>query len=272
MLGEENTLKGFPGLHYISAEKTRQLIDAGKVREIGSNQSLNTEVILDIQPDVIIGYQVDSDSKAYSNLEKNGLKVVYNSEWTEKSPLGRAEWIKLFGALFDKNELANEVFSSIEKEYEAAKALAKKQTNQPTVMAGAIYKDQWYLPQGDSWAAYFLKEANCNYLWKETTGTGSLSLSFETVLDKAKEADFWIGPGQFTSTEEILESNSNYKYFKAFQNKNIYSFSNKKGKTGGVIYFELASNRPDLVLKDLIFIMHPEAIPNHELYFFEKLK
>ncbi len=109
-------------------------------------------------------------------------------------------------------------------------------------------------------------------MWKDSKGTGSLALSFESVLEKAKDADFWIGPGQFTSIQEILDNNPNYIHFKAVKNKKVYSFSTKKGKTGGVIYYELAQNRPDLVLKDIVKILHPEVLPNHELFFFEKLK
>ena len=272
MLGVENTLVAFPTLEYISSETTRERIDQGKVREIGKNQSLNTEVILDINPDVIIGYSVDGDMKAFKNLEKSGQKVIFNSDWTEKTPLGKAEWIKFFGALYDKKEKANAEFESIEESYNKALKLAQKAENKPTIFAGAIYEDQWYLPQGDSWAALFLKEANGNYLWSDTEGTGSLALSFESVLDKAKDADFWIGPGQFTSIDEIIKNNKNYQFFKAVENKNVYSFSTKKGKTGGVIYYELAPNRPDLVLKDMIKILHPELLPNYELFFFEQLQ
>jgi iron complex transport system substrate-binding protein len=272
MLEMENTIVGFPSTHYVSSAKTRVLIDNGTIREIGNNQSLNTELILDLNPDIIIGFSVDGDLKTYKNLEKNRQKIIFNADWTEKTPLGKAEWVKFFGALYDKNDEANTIFSKIKKDYNDALLLVKNIKNQPTILAGSIYEDQWYLPQGDSWAALFLKEANGNYLWKETKGTGSLALSFETVLDKAKDADFWINPGQFTSMGEILKTNSNYKYFKAVQNKNIYTSSSKKGKTGGVIFYELAPNRPDLVLKDIVKILHPEVLPDYELYFFEKLK
>ncbi len=271
MLEVENSLKAFPNTNYVSSEKTRILIENGNVREIGNNQSLNTEIILDIQPDVIVGFSVDGDMKTYKNLERNGQKIILNSDWTEKTPLGKAEWIKFFGALYDKNEQADSIFNKIKNDYLEAVKLAKNTSYSPTIMAGSIYEDQWFLPQGDSWAAYFLIEANGDYLWKDSKGTGSLALSFESVLDKAKDADFWIGPGQFTSIEQILTSNPNYKYFKAVQNKNVYSFSSKKGKTGGVIYYELAPNRPDLVVKDLIKILHPNVLPEYQLYFFEKL-
>ena len=272
LLGVEKYLVGFPNTNYVSSEKTRTLIDAKKIREIGTNQGLNTEVLLDMRPDVIIGFGVDGENTIDNYLQNNGLKIVYNGDWTEQHPLGRAEWIKLFGVLFKLEDKADFVFKKIEKEYLDAVELAKKAHSKPTILSGAIYQDQWYLPQGKSWAAQFLGNAHADYLWKDSEGTGSLSLSFESVLEKAEAADFWIGPGQFTSFDELEKANPNYNYFKAVQNKNVYSFSSKKGKTGGVIYYELASSRPDLVLKDLIKILHPELLPDYNLYFFQQLK
>lgn len=271
-LGVENTLLGFPNTNYVSSEKTRALIDAKKIKEIGTNQSLNTEVLIDLAPDVIVGFSIDNNNKTYSNLEQNGQKIIYNGDWTEQTPLGKAEWIKFFGALYGLEEKADAEFKTIEKEYNDTLALAKKTTSKPTVFSGAIYQDKWYLPGGKSWASLFIKDANATYLWATTPETGSLSLSFETVLERAENADFWIGPAQFTTLKEMTDTNPNYKFFKAYKNGNVYSFSSKKGKTGGVLYYELAPNRPDLILKDLIKIMHPEILPNYELFFFEKLK
>lgn len=272
MLGVENTLLGFPNTDYVSSEKTRALIDAKKVKEIGTNQSLNTEVLIDLAPDVIVGFSIDNNNKAYSNLEKNGQKIIYNGDWTEQTPLGKAEWLKFFGALYGMEKEADAKFNTIEKDYNDALALAKKTTVKPTVFCGAIYQEQWYLPGGKSWASLFINDANATYLWADTPETGSLSLSFETVLEKAENADFWIGPAQFTTLQQMIDDNPNYKFFKAYKNKNVYSFSSKKGKTGGILYYELAPNRPDLILKDLIKIMHPEVLPDYELFFFEKLK
>jgi iron complex transport system substrate-binding protein len=271
MLGEENKLIGFPNLNYISSEKVRNLIDARKIKELGSNQSLNTEVILDLQPDLIMGYGLDNKNPTLDNLEKNGLKVILNGDWNEQSPLGKAEWIKLFGVLFGKEKQANEIFNSIEKSYNETLKLVEKTKVKPTVLSGSLYEDKWYLPQGESWGAKFITNANGNYLWAKTKGTGSLSLSFEKVYSLAKNADIWF-MDQYTTLEEIKNANPHYSQFKAFKTKNIYSFSKKKGKTGGVIYYELAPNRPDLVLKDLVKIFHPVLLPNYELYFFEKLK
>ncbi len=272
MLGVENTLVGFPNLNYISSEKVRTLIEAKKIKELGTNQSLNTEVLIELQPEVIIGYGLDNSNPTLDNLEKNGLRVLLNGDWNEQTPLGKAEWIKFFGALYGKQNQANEIFSKIEKEYLNTIEIAKRSTSKPTILAGDIFEGKWYLPSGTSWGSQILKEANSNYLWQETTGTGSLALSFETVFEKAKNADFWITSGQFTTLKQMLDANPHYAQFKAFQNKNIYSFAGKKGKTGGVLYYELAPNRPDIVIKDIVKILHPELLVGYKPFFFEKLK
>jgi iron complex transport system substrate-binding protein len=272
MLGVTTTLVGFPHTDYISSDKVRSRIEAGKVKELGNNHDLNTEVLLDLQPDVIIGYGIDNQNPTLDNLQKSGLKVLLNGDWNEETPLGKAEWIKFFGALYGKQKQANEIFSKIEKDYLNTVKIAKNAKVKPTVLAGDMFEDRWYLPKGTSWGSILLKEANGNYLWKETSGTGSLSLSFETVYFKAKDADFWITSGQFSTLSEMTNSNPHYTKFKAFKNKNVYSFSGKKGKTGGILYYELAPNRPDIVLKDLVKILHPELLPSYTPFFFEKLK
>lgn len=272
MLEKENTLLGFPNLDYISSEKVRALIDAGKLKELGSNQTLNTEVIIDAAPDVLIGYGIDNKNPALDNLEKSGVKIMLNGDWNEQTPLGKAEWIKLFGALYGLDEKADKIFSDIEKEYNSTLVLAKKATSKPTILAGDMFEGTWYLPKGTSWGSLLLEQAGGNYLWKETEGTGSLALSFETVLEKAKDADFWITSGQFSSLKEMTTANAHYAQFKAFKNKNVYSFSGKKGKKGGILYYELAPNRPDIVLKDIVKTLHPELLPNYTPFFFENLK
>lgn len=272
MLDKVNTLVGFPNLNYISSEKVRARIEAKKITELGNNQTLNTEVLLDLQPDVIIGYGIDNSNPTLDNLQKNGLKVMLNGDWNEETPLGKAEWIKFFGALYGKQKEANEIFSKIEKDYLNTIELAKKAKIQPTILAGDMFEDRWYLPKGTSWGSLLLKEAKGNYLWSDTSGTGSLSLSFETVFEKASTADIWITSGQFSSLKEMTNTNSHYAKFEAFKNKKVYSFNGKKGKTGGILYYELAPNRPDIVLKDIVKILHPELLPNYKPFFFEKLQ
>lgn len=271
LLGAEQTLVGFPGMDYISSEKTRDLIDHGKVRELGKNEGINTEVLLELNPDVVIGFGVDGVNKTFETIKKGGIPVIYNGDWVESSALAKAEWIKFFGALFNKEKEADSIFNKIEKNYLEAKAIARQAKQQPTVLSGAMHKDVWYLPNGSSPEAQFLKDANVNYLWRNSTGNGSLALSFEVVLDKAKDADLWLSPSYYTSFNQLEEASSIYTNFKAFKHKNIYSFSNTTGTTGGVLYYELGTARPDLVLKDLIKICHPELLKDYEPFFFKPL-
>jgi iron complex transport system substrate-binding protein len=272
MLGVESSLAGFPSTDYISSEKTRKRVDSGKVREVGKNENLNTEVIIDMAPDLIVGFGLNSNNPSLENLQKSGLKVIFNGDWTEQSPLGKAEWIKFFGALYGLDSKANSIFSEIEKEYNTTLALAKKATKKPTALSGAMFQDQWYVPQGESWASLFLKDAQANYLWADTKGTGGLSLPFEVVLEKAQKAEFWIAPGDFSSLKQMSDSNPHYSQFDSFKNKKVYSYALNKGAKGGILYFEVSPTRPDWVLKDLIKIFHPELLPNHKLFFFQKLE
>jgi iron complex transport system substrate-binding protein len=272
LLGVENSLIGFPHTKYISSTKTRKLIEMNSVKEVGVKSSLNTEIILDLNPDVVIGFSMTKTNKSLTLIEKSGIPVVLNGDWLEETPLGRAEWIKFFGVLYNKEKEADSIFNAIEKNYNDAKLIASKAKETPNILSGAIMsKDIWNLPAGESFVAQFLVDANTNYLWKDSKGKGSLSLSFESILDRGKDADIWIAPGYFSSKKQLKKNNENYSAFKAFKNDKLFTFANKVGATGGVIYFELGPTRPDLVLKDIIKITHPELLKDYTPTFFEKM-
>ena len=272
LLGVEQTLVGFPETDYVSSKKTRARIDKGNVRDLGKNEGINTEVLLELKPDAVIGYGVSSGNKTLENIKNSGIPVIYNGDWVEVSPMAKAEWIKFFGALYNKEKEADSIFNKIEKDYNEAKILASNVMSKPRVLSGAMHKDVWYLPNGTSPEAQILNDANVNYLWSETSGSGSLALSFESVFEKAKDADIWLSPSYYASLEALEKASEHYTKFEAFQNKNIYTFANTTGETGGVLYYELGTARPDLVLKDIIKICHPELLKNYEPYFFKPLE
>jgi iron complex transport system substrate-binding protein len=271
MLEVENKLVGFPHTDYISSEKTRALIDKGSVKNVGQNEKLNIEQLIELSPDLIVTFGVDNNNPMLDNLKKSGLNILIQGDWMEQSPLGKAEWIKLYGALFGKEEKAKELFDKIVQSYEQAKKLAAEKAVNSTVLYGSMYEDVWYVAKGNSWVAEFMKDAHANYLWADLKGTGSEGLSFEKVLDKAKTANVWIASGSFKSLDELKKANPHYGEFDAFKNKNVYSFEGKLGATGGTVYYELAPSRPDLVLKDYIKIFHPDLLPSYEFTFASKL-
>ncbi len=272
MLGVENKLVGFPHTDYISSAKTRALIDKGIVKNVGQNERLNMEKLIDLSPELIVTFGVDNNNPMIKNLEKSGLKVMIQGDWMEQSPLGKAEWLKLYAALFGKEKEASQLFDNITKEYKQALSSVTNTKATASVLYGNMYKDQWFVARGNSWVAQFLKDAKANYLWADLEGTGSLGLPFEKVLEKAKNADIWIAAGTYKTLEELGSSNPHYSQFMAFEKKNVYTFESKLGATGGTVYYEMAPSRPDLVLKDYIKIFHPELLPNYTLTFAEKLK
>lgn len=272
LLKVEDKLIGYPNTKYISSKKTRQLIDNGAIKDLGNEERINTESLLNLNPDAVIGFSINSNNKMFTNIEQLGIPVILNGDWLEESPLGRAEWIKFFGVLFDKEKKADSIFSTIEANYLSAKKTALKAKLKPTIISGGLFKDIWNLPAGASFEATFLKDANTNYLWSNSEGNGSLSLNIENVFEKGKDAKLWVAPSFFNSLKQLEEANDIYSKFKAFQDKQVYSFVNKQGETGGIIYFELAPARPDLVLKDIIKIAHPDLMENYEFTFYEKLQ
>lgn len=272
LLNEEQTLVGFPGTDYISSEKTRMRINNKSIRELGKNEGINTEVLLELKPDVVVGFGIDGNNRTFETIRKSGIPVIYNGDWVENSPLAKAEWIKFFGALYNKEKQADSIFNTIEKNYLEAKNLARHIKKKPTILSGAMHNDVWYLPNGKSTEAQLLKDAHVDYLWKESKGTGSLQLSFETVFVKAKNANIWLNPSNYSSLETLKNGSSQHAMFEAFKNKKVYTFTNTTGKTGGVLYYELGMSRPDLVLKDIIKICHPDLLKNYTPYFFKPLE
>ncbi|AUS04179.1 ABC transporter substrate-binding protein [Pseudotamlana carrageenivorans] len=270
-LNVEDRLVGFPSTKYISSEKTRALIDNGHIKDLNNDLEINMELFLELQPDLVIGFSVNGINKSLNQIEKFGYPVVLDGSWTEEHPLGRAEWIKFIGALFNKQDEANAIFESIETDYLEAKALALKIKEKPVVLSGSMFNDVWNVPGGKSYIAKYFEDANTNYIWKDNTSNGSIQLNFENVLNRARQAEFWIGAGSFQSLEDMKNSHKGYSYFDAFKNKNIYTYTKKIGPKGGLLYYELGPLRPDLILKDIINISHPHLLKDYENYFFKRL-
>lgn len=256
----EKTLVGFPHLNFISSPEIQDRIKKHKIAELGENENLNFEVLISLQPNAVIGFSIESN-EVYGTLSKIGIPILYNMDWQEENPLGKAEWIKFFGALYDQTEKADRIFAQIENNYNAVKKLVTEDLDRPTVISGELYKDVWYAPGGESWGARFIEDAGGDYIYKNTKDTGSLSLSLESVLNAAKDADIWINPGEYTQRKQLQNRSEHYTQLKAFRKGNIYGYAGRKGDTGGLLYFEKGPSRPDLILKDLIHIFHPNLLP-----------
>jgi iron complex transport system substrate-binding protein len=270
-LDETQALVGFPTTDYISSEKMRKRIDEGNVTELGVDKGINLERLAVLKPDLVMGYLMTADYGQFKKMEELGIPVVINAEYLEKHPLGRAEWIKFMALFFNKEKQADSVFREIEKSYLSVKAMTDSIGNRPTVMSGIVYGDSWFLPGGQNYASRIIDDAGCDYLWRDNQSNGYLQLSFEKVYEKANDADFWIGTGQFSDLTSLKNADHRYARFKPFTTGEVYSSDASHGAKGGSQFLELGYLRPDIILKDLVKIAHPELLPDHQLFFHKKL-
>jgi iron complex transport system substrate-binding protein len=273
MLGETGKLIGFPQTDLISSVSTRARIDSGKVTELGSGPSANPEMVIDLQPDWIMISTLGEDLRYLDLFAQANVPALINGEYVEQNPLGRAEWIKFTGILLGKYEEAVAEFEKIKMAYQEAEKLASQlpNDNRPKVLSGVMYQDIWYAPGAESWGAQILQNAGGDYVFLDQQGVGSLQLNYEFVLDRAAEAEVWIGSADFPDVKTMGSNEPRYRNFQAWKTGQIYTYTAKKGATGGLEYFELGYVRPDLILKDLIKILHPALLPEYELYFYQKL-
>ena len=270
-LGVSESLTGFPTTDYISSTTMRARINRGEISELGVDDALNMEKLIDLSPDLVMGYAMTSDYGQFNRMQEAGIEVVLNAEYLEEHPLGRAEWIKFAGALFNRSKVADSVFSMIEQNYLSTKASADTMSSKPTVMSGIVYGDSWFLPGGRNYAAKLFDHAGLEYLWYQDSSSGFLPLSFEAVYEMAGQADLWVGVGSFNSLADLSAADERYTTFLPFSENNIFSFNKRMGANGGSEYLELGYLRPDLILSDLVKIGHPELAPDHDLFFFFQL-
>ena len=271
LLGLEDKLVGFVGTPNIYSEKINERLKAGEIKEVGINGKINLELLLASQPDLVITFDLGGESTTLDKIIEAGIPIVYNSDFLEETALGRAEWIKFFGYIFDQRLHADSIFNSIVERYHQLKKLTQNVTERPSVFSGVVYGDTWFLPGGQNWSAQFFKDAGGTYIWGDNLKSGWLELSFETVLDRAREAQFWIGVASINTRAELMAQDARYGLFEAYQNQHIYNYNKRIGKHGGFDFFESAYARPDLVLADLISLLHPELLPNHPTYYFQKI-
>ena len=271
MLEAEEALVGFPNANFISSPNFISRIENGSIKDLGSGQSLNMELLIGLKPDAVIGFDAGGDSNSLDKIEKLGISVIYNSDYLEQTPLGRAEYIKFFGVLLGREKKADSIFNEIEKSYQSLVEITQKLQAKPTILSGTTYGDTWFLPGGNNWSAQFFKDAGGEYLWNDSDATGWLELSFEAVYEKGFDADFWIGVGTYKTLEELKEQDDRYANFGPFKNRRVFSYNKRISPNGGMDFFESAYARPDIVLSDLIKVLHPGILPNYETVYFQRL-
>ena len=267
-LGAVKSIGGICELQYIKVPEIIEGCRKGTIVNAGEGTNPDIEKIIDLHPDALLLSPYEN-SGGHGQVEKLKVPIIECADYMETSALGSAEWIRFYGLLFHQQAKADSIFAIVEKNYNELKALASSQAKKPKVMCELKSGSAWYVPGGRSTTGKLYKDAGGDYLFDSYPNSGAVPLSFETVFDKAQDADVWLMKYNQASDKTlsgIREDYSPYANFKAFKERNVYGCN-----TGYHTYYEDFPFHPDLVLKDLIKIFHPSLLPEYELKYFSKL-
>ncbi|MDR2622852.1 MAG: ABC transporter substrate-binding protein [Dysgonamonadaceae bacterium] len=261
------TLVGVCEPNFINIPFVQNGVREGKIADVGQATNPNLEKIMFIEPEALFTTPIEETGTGQiSALNIPSIECV---DYMESSPLGRAEWIRFFALFFEKRALADSLFSQTVNNYKALQELTLNLEIRPTVFTETIYSGIWWLPGGNSYMAHFFRDAGADYLWKEDTQTGSIGLSFESVLEKAEKADCWLikyNSSNELTLSELVKNYPNYAFFDAYKKGNIYICN-----TGKVTYYEELPIHPDYILKDLVWIFHPELLSGYQPKYYRRI-
>jgi iron complex transport system substrate-binding protein len=271
MLGLTDKLIGHDDFKYVYSPRVRELIEEGRIGEVGEGSKINVELVLDMDPDLIMTFHAGSDQDAYPKLLEAGLPVVLNAEYVEKEPLAMAEWIKFIALFFNEEEEAERIFQDIAFRYNDLKDRVSHVQYRPTVLLGAPFQGIWWMAGGSSFFATILDDAGGDFLWKDNDSTGAIPLDFEAVYARAAAADFWLNTGTWERCDDALDHDQRFAEFKAYRTRAMFNNDRRKNRYGGNDFWESGRANPDTVLADLISILHPELLQDHSLVYYRKL-
>ena len=266
-LHETDKVIGVCEPRYMDTPAIQEGIQAGRIADLGEATSPNIEKMIEIGAELVIASPFQNSS--YGPVEKIGIPIIEGADYMEAFPLGRTEWIRFYGLLFGKEEMADSIFKETEQAYLSLKDSTANIDNRPTVLSEKKFGSSWYVPSGDSYMAHLIEDAGADYMFKDLPGAGSTPLAFETVFDKAIHADIWLVKYNQSSEmtyNDLRSEYTPYENFDAFKKKRIYTCN-----TGAVPYYEEFPIHPEYLLKDLIWIFHPELVFGYSPRYFREM-
>ncbi|WP_313501508.1 ABC transporter substrate-binding protein [Kaistella carnis] len=270
-LNLEHNIIGISSPEYVYSKKIQQLVQNGKIQNVGNEQKYDLEKIIALKPDAIFTNYIASFENTYDLIKKNGIEIIFLDEYLEQDPLEKSKYLLLFGQLFNQEQAAASRFNLIAKRYDSLTALAKSAANRPIVLANEMYGNQWFLPGGKSNLAQFIHDANAIYINADNAESKAIPLSFEEVFVKGQKAEYWVNIGNHQHKRELLQINPNYTKLPVYNQGKLYTINGREvGKSND--YFESGVVRADLVLQDYIKIFHSELLPDYNLTYLRELK
>ena len=261
LLGEETTVVGLSGTSFVYDSLYNARIADGLISDIGSDAAPDYERIISLAPDVVLAYGIAGGDNSYIHkLRALGVKVLVINDYLENHPLGRLEYIKLFGALTDKKSLADSIFSSRSQEYIKVKeSCAEHISKSVKVLINMPFKDVWYVPGSENYTSLLIADAGGAILGCVKGETVSSQESFEKMYTLGKEADVWINLNNFSTISGVVNENPLYKNLQVVKEEKLFNNIKRSTKFGGSDFWEGGAVEPAEILKDLITIFHPDV-------------
>lgn len=270
-LGQLDAVIALAETDFVYSPEVRERVGRGAIVEIASSDGVDAEVLLNLRPDVILFSGLSTPGPALLQAERAGIPVLVIGEWAETTPLNRAAWIRVMGAITGTHTQAERHFIEVSERYARVAEAGRGMDTQPVVLAGSPFRGTWYVPGGDSYMAALLRDAGGTYPWSTTPGTGSLSLDEEAVLAAAAQANVWLTGNRWPSLAEAYAEAPIIAQFNAVREGRVFQADARAVATGGTDFFESAVVHPDRVLRDVFRILHPDSHTPDSLLYYRRL-
>jgi len=266
-LGADARVVGVSGKQYVMNEA---VVARPEVKDVGYDSNLDYETLISLRPDVVLMYGVAAENTAVTaKFRELGIPYIYLGDYTEQSPLGKAEWMVAVAEIVGCRELGEELFLEVVERYEAVRDSVMAD-DKPKVMFNLPYQDVWYMPSDDSYMVRLVEDAGGEYIYKGKNPTGgSCGISLEEALLLVADADLWLNVGQCRSLDELRAAAPHFVSSEVVKRGNVYNNNLRQTAAGGSDFWESAIVRPDIVLRDMVDIMRGH---DDNLYYHRRLK
>lgn len=265
-IGEAGRTVGVSGLDYISNPDIQARRES--IGDVGYEGNINYEQLLSLDPDLVLLYGVNGASPMEGKLKELGIPFMYVGDYLEESPLGKAEWLVALSEVVGKRAEGEKVFSGIPVRYNALKQkVVDAAPDAPSVMLNTPYGDSWFMPSPENYVVRLITDAGGDYIYKKNTGNASTPVDLEEAYLLASQADIWLHTGTAASLEELKTACPKFTDTRCFLSGQVYNNTARTNAAGGNDYFESAVVHPDLVLRDLVKIFHPELVEEDFVYY-----
>lgn len=269
-IGAADRIVGVSGIDFISSPSVIGRRDS--IADVGYDSSLNYEALLAADPDLVLLYGVNGANRLESKLRELSIPYLYIGDYVEDSPLGKAEWMVALGEITGRRSEAERVFAGIQSRYDSLAAAVKDVNVRPVVMLNSPYGDSWFLPPQGSYMVRLISDAGGEYVFPENDTRSSVAVDMEQAYLLADRSQKWLNVDIPSSMRQFRERLPKFAGVSPVRSGQVYSNKARTNPSGGNDFYESGVVRPDVVLSDLIAILHPETAADTTLVYYRRLR